>query len=98
MAGPTASRRSSGVWTADGFGKRTVAAAGPFDVICANILARPLRRMAPHLARHLASGDRAILSGLLVRQEAGVLAAYRASGLTLDFRIRQGAWSTLIVC
>ena len=84
--------------TADGFGKRTVAAAGPFDVICANILARPLRRMAPHLARHLASGGRAILSGLLVRQEAGVLAAYRASGLTLDFRIRQGAWSTLIVC
>jgi ribosomal protein L11 methyltransferase len=67
------------------------------DLVFANILARPLVLMARDLARGLAPGGRAILAGLLRRQEAGVLAAYRAQGLALDFRIVLDGWSTLVL-
>jgi ribosomal protein L11 methyltransferase len=39
-----------------------------------------------------------ILSGLLRRQEAMVLAAYRAQGLALERRLVIEGWSTLIMC
>jgi ribosomal protein L11 methyltransferase len=67
------------------------------DLVFANILARPLMLMACDLAHSVAPGGTAILSGLLRRQEAGVLAAYRAQGLTLESRIEIGGWSTLVL-
>jgi ribosomal protein L11 methyltransferase len=67
------------------------------DLVFANILARPLMLMARDLARGVAPGGRAILAGLLRRQEAGVLAAYRAQGVALDFRIVLDGWSTLVL-
>jgi ribosomal protein L11 methyltransferase len=77
-------------------------AAGPgrgrgYDLAFANILARPLTLMARDLAGIVAPGGRVILSGLLQRQEAGVLAAYRMQGLTLDFRLVIAGWSTLVL-
>jgi len=80
---------------------RTECAAGAarygagYDLVFANILARPLTLMARDLARIMAPGGVAILSGLLRRQEAGVLAAYRSQRLALDFRIVFDGWSTL---
>jgi ribosomal protein L11 methyltransferase len=75
-----------------------LAALGPrFDVITANILARPLVRMAPALRRRLAPGGIAILSGLLRRQEAAVLGAHMAMGLRLVGRKPIGDWTTLIL-
>ena len=75
-----------------------LAARGPrFDVIVSNILARPLVRMAPALGRRLKPGGAAILSGLLRRQEAAVLAAHRAVGLRLVGRKPIGEWTTLIL-
>ena len=70
---------------------------GPYDLVLANILARPLRQMAPDLAAGLAPGGVAILSGLMIEQEAGVLAAHRAQGLTLRRRYRRDGWSALIL-
>ena len=67
------------------------------DLVFANILARPLALMARGLARAAAPGGVAILSGLLRRQEAGVLAAYRPQGLSLRSRIVIDGWSTLIL-
>jgi ribosomal protein L11 methyltransferase len=93
----------------NGVGRRVVAVQGngyrsplaargkKFDVIVANILARPLIRMAPSLRNRLAPGGVALLSGLLRRQEAGVLAAHRAMGLRLIGRRPIGEWQTLIV-
>ena len=69
----------------------------PYDLICANILARPLARLAPAIAGALAPQGRVVLSGLLWWQEAGVLAAYRAQGLPLKFRVALGGWRTLVV-
>jgi ribosomal protein L11 methyltransferase len=67
------------------------------DLVFANILARPLMLMARDLARGVAPGGRVILSGLLRRQEAGVVAAYRAQRLALDCRIVIDGWSTLVL-
>ena len=48
-----------------GFQNRGLRAGAPFDLVFANILARPLERLAPVIARHLAPGGRVVLSGLL---------------------------------
>ena len=68
-----------------------------YDLIFANILARPLALMAHDLKRALAPGGVAILAGLLRRQEGMVLAAHRAQGLVLARRLVIDGWSTLIV-
>jgi len=81
----------------DGYRAPAIAKRRPFDLIVANILARPLCRLAPTLARHLAPGGVAILSGLLIEQEAQVLAAHRSQGLALTMRLRSKAWSALVV-
>lgn len=79
----------------DGYAASALRRAAPFDLVTANILANPLIAMAPALARHLAPGGVAVLAGLLRRQEAAVLAAHAAVGLTLLARRRLGQWSVL---
>ena len=81
----------------DGWRAAALRPPGRFDLVTANILAAPLRAMAPALARGLAPGGVAVLSGLLIRQEALVVTACRAAGLRLLRRVRLGDWSTLIV-
>ncbi|MCW5731205.1 MAG: 50S ribosomal protein L11 methyltransferase [Alphaproteobacteria bacterium] len=68
-----------------------------YDLILANILARPLVDLAPALARRLAPGGRLVLSGLLVAQEPAVVNAYRRGGLKLAGRLRLQGWSTLLL-
>lgn len=62
--------------TAPGFHHPAFALAGPFDLIVANILARPLMRLAPDMARHLTPGGSLVLSGILDSQRNAVVAAY----------------------
>jgi ribosomal protein L11 methyltransferase len=81
----------------DGFHALLVRASAPFDLICANIRARPLVGLAPALRRHLAAPGIAVLSGLLAKQEPWVLGAYRAQGLRLARRIALGDWRTLVL-
>lgn len=84
-------------YTANGYNSPLVAKAAPYDLIFANILARPLTRMSRALESHLAPGGVAILSGLLNEQARFVLAAHRMHGLALRERIRIGDWCTLVV-
>jgi ribosomal protein L11 methyltransferase len=72
-------------------------ASAPYDLVFGNILARPLCLMAPQLSRYLAPGGLAILAGLLANQENMVIAAHRRCGLLLDFKLREGAWTTLVI-
>ncbi len=81
----------------DGYNTPIVNQHGPYRLITANILARPLARMAPRLSRMLAPGGYAVLAGLLARQERHVIQAHRAQGLRLVARIPMGEWSTLIL-
>jgi ribosomal protein L11 methyltransferase len=71
---------------------------GPFDLVLANILANPLRRLATPMSRHLAPGALVILSGLLPPQAGAVIASYRSRGLVLRRRILIEGWSTLLMC
>lgn len=75
---------------------RVIQTAAPYDLIFANILARPLIGLAPSLVPMLARRGHIILSGLLTRQEPLVKAAYAGRGLTLEKRIRRDGWSTLV--
>lgn len=74
-----------------------IRAAAPYDLIFANILKGPLIELAPAIATHLATGGRAILSGLLAVQAESVTAAYVEAGLCLQSRDDIGEWSTLVL-
>jgi len=80
---------------ADGFTHPALSTGAPYDLIVANILARPLQRLAPAIAGHLAPGGRVVLSGLLAKQDAQVRAAYLNRGLHLVQCRRLGEWLTL---
>ncbi len=80
---------------ATGVDHPALASAGPYDLILANILARPLRKLAPHLARLAAPQAEIILSGLLLSDVAGVLSAYGAQGFALADRLALDGWATL---
>ena len=71
--------------------------AGPYDLIAANILAKPLVAMACPLSLHLMPGGVVVLSGLLAQQENAVRNAYRAQGLSLSQRIALDGWHTLVM-
>jgi ribosomal protein L11 methyltransferase len=81
--------------TATGFHHAAFARNGPFDLIVANILARPLMRMAPDMTRHLAPGGSLILSGILDRQRRPVLAAYSNQRFRHLATLRREGWVTL---
>ena len=82
---------------ATGFSAPQFAAAAPFDLVLANILANPLRQLATPMARHLAPSALVILSGLLTPQAPGVIAAYRARGLVPVRHLRIEGWSSLLL-
>lgn len=81
----------------NGYKHRIVRTRGRYDLIVANILARPLMKMARDARCHLAPGGMLVLSGLLTEQEAMVLTAHRLQGLYLHARLRLGKWSVLIL-
>jgi ribosomal protein L11 methyltransferase len=82
------------VVTANGVTTQHLRARAPFDLIFANILLRPLKRMATPLARLAAPDGCVVLSGLLPEHANAVIAAYHA--LTLERRIACDGWTTLV--
>ena len=67
-----------------------------FDLVLANILARPLTEMAADIVRACRPGGCLVLSGLLEIQADGVTAAYKAQGLSEPRRIIDGEWAALV--
>lgn len=82
---------------ADGLASPALAAHAPYDLILANILAEPLTRLAPDIARSLPPDGVLVLSGLLRWQENLVLSFYRPHGLVLRHIRRDGNWSALLL-
>jgi ribosomal protein L11 methyltransferase len=68
-----------------------------FQLIVANILADPLKRLAPAFRRHTLPGARVVLSGILSTQAPSVLAAFRAQDFVREQVIRRDGWSTLVL-
>ena len=81
----------------DGYAAPLVARHCPYDLVTANLLARPLQAMAPDLAARLAAGGVAVLSGLTRGEAVAVAAAHRAHGLRPGDRIDRGDWTTLVM-
>lgn len=81
--------------TAPGFHSTAFSANGPFDLIIANILARPLMKMAPQLVANLAPGGSVILSGILAEQRWKVLAHYNGQHLRHVRTIWRNGWVTI---
>ena len=78
-----------------GVENRALRDGGRFDVVFANILAKPLRLLAPSLAGVTTPDGEAIVSGLLYADVPGVLAAWRAQGFYLRERIDLEGWASL---
>lgn len=81
--------------TATGFSHPAFAAYAPFDLIVANILAKPLIRLAPQMARHVRPGGSVILSGILERQRNAVLAAYVGQSFRHVSTLHREGWVTI---
>jgi ribosomal protein L11 methyltransferase len=80
---------------ANGITALEIRARAPFDLIFANILLGPLKRLAVPIRSVLAPGGRIVLSGILHAQANAVLAAYRP--LTLERRFELEGWTTLVL-
>ena len=83
--------------TANGYASRAVRRGAPYGLVFANILARPLCRMAAAQVRAMAPGGWLVLSGILDSQAPWVERCYRARGARLAGRVRIAGWTTLVL-
>ena len=67
------------------------ASAGRYDIVLANILATPLKVLAPLLCAHVAPGGALVLAGILERQADELKAAY-APYAALEVSDREDGW------
>jgi len=67
------------------------AASGRYAVVLANILATPLKVLAPLLCQHVAPGGSLVLAGILERQAEELTAAY-APWCRLEVADREDGW------
>ena len=83
--------------TARGLEHPGLRAGGPYDLIFATILAKPLRLLAPSICASAARGADVVLSGLLSGDVPGVLTAYAAGGFALAARGDIEGWACLLL-
>ena len=81
----------------DGFSHTKLRNKRKFDLIIANILAKPLRVLAPLIAQNLNSNGKVVLSGLLTSQVRDIRAIYRHHHLLLKQHFEIEEWSTLLL-
>jgi ribosomal protein L11 methyltransferase len=74
-----------------------IAAGARYDLIFANILLGPLKRLAVPLRNLAAPRARIVLSGLLPNHANAVVAIYRNQGFVLERRILLEDWITLVM-
>jgi len=86
-----------GFGVAAGFDHPLLRGQGRFDLVLANILAEPLRALAPRMRRALRPGGRAVLAGLLDHEAKKVTAAYVAAGFIVQTASSISDWTILTV-
>lgn len=80
-----------------GFAHARLRAGRPYDLVVANILAGPLIRMAPEMARAVCPVGQIVLSGILGEQAREVIGTYRKAGFRLDRQTVDHNWATLVL-
>jgi ribosomal protein L11 methyltransferase len=81
----------------DGYQAELVQKNAPYDVILANILARPLIAMASDMATSLKKGGFAVISGFIEDQVEWVLDAHEKYGLHLKKMYREDGWCAALL-
>ena len=81
----------------DGYSADEVKNSSPYDVIFANILARPLISMAPQMAKNLKKGGFAIISGFIDDQVDWVVGEHEKYGLKCKKIYEQDNWRTALL-
>lgn len=82
---------------AAGLNSPRIAARAPYDLVLANILLAPLKRLAAPIARHLRPNGRVVLSGILATQAAAAISAYRSQGFVVERALVLDGWTTLVM-
>ncbi len=83
--------------TAAGLHHPVIRQSAPYDLVFANILARPLAALAQGLSTLLAPGGNLILSGLTRDQLRWIKACYQTRGLIHARTIFMGNWVALVM-
>lgn len=81
----------------DGYNSEIVQKNAPYDVILANILARPLIAMAPDMAKNLKIGGYAVISGFIDEQVDWVVGAHEKYGLALQKIYVKDGWRAALL-
>lgn len=81
----------------NGYKHRDIIRARPYDLVTANILARPLTRLARDLARVTAQGSIAIISGVVERDAPWMVRVHRQVGFHLLNHTVIKGWATLVL-
>lgn len=70
---------------------------GKYDVVCANIVADIIIRMAPDIGRFMHEGSTLLASGIINERAADVTEALEANGLFVSRALRDNGWTALAV-
>lgn len=89
--------RAGMLYCAPGFKSREIRSKGPYDLVLANILARPLSRLAGDMAANTSPVGIVVLSGILNEQADMVEGYYHGAGFTRMWRHIDGEWTTLVL-
>ncbi|MBR3661887.1 MAG: 50S ribosomal protein L11 methyltransferase [Alphaproteobacteria bacterium] len=81
----------------DGYSADLVKNNAPYDVIFANILARPLIAMASDMAKNLVKGGYAVISGFVDDQTDWVVGEHKKHGLELKKIYYQDNWRAALL-
>ena len=80
---------------AEGFDHDAHRRAGPYDLVFANIVLRPLLSLAGEFRRFVTDGGTAVLSGLMECQSRKAVEAYARAGFEVAGTRNDGEWATL---
>ena len=70
---------------------------GPYDLICANIVADIIIRMAPDVGRYMKNDGILLASGIITERAEEVIAALEANDLKIARRLEDNGWCALVV-
>ncbi len=71
--------------------------AGPFDLMAANLLSEILKSLAPEIVKRMKPDSLALLSGIMVGQEDEVIEIFTALGTTVEEKLIDGRWVSLVI-
>ncbi|MEO9469605.1 50S ribosomal protein L11 methyltransferase [Parasphingorhabdus sp.] len=90
-------RNALALVASNGMDHRMIRMRAPYDLIIANILARPLIALAPQIAAAAAPGASLVLAGLLADQQVELLTVFRKHGFRLTESRVNGDWPCLLL-